>query len=339
MPDPIEVLMTVPLPDQLVSQIREISNRLKITILRARRVEEIPADIWARTEILYTDRVLPSPEQAPKQNWIQLHYAGLDQVSNAPILQKPDIVVTTLSGVAATQIAEYAVMTMLALGHHLPDLLANQRKSEWPEDRWERFSPVELRGSTVGIVGYGSIGRQIARLLQDFGATVLATKRNAMHPEDTGFTPEGQGDPGGDMVNRLYPPQALRPMLKECDFAVVTLPLTGETLHIIGQGELESLKPSAYLVNISRGGVIDQTALINALKDRKFAGAALDVFTEEPLPADNPLWKMPNVILTPHISGVTQYYDERAMSLFTENLHRYLSGLPLYNRFDPQKGY
>ncbi len=339
MPEPIEVLMTVPMPDELISQVKEISNRLKITVLRARRAEEVPADVWARTEILYTDRVLPSPEQAPKLRWIQLHYAGLDHVSAAPILQKPDIVVTTLSGVASSQIAEYALMMILALGHHLPDLLNNQRKSEWPEDRWDRFSPVELRGSIVGIVGYGSIGRQIARLLQDFGATVLATKRNAMHPEDTGFTLEGQGDPGGDLVNRLYPSQALRSMLKECDFVVVTLPLTGETLHIIGAGELESLKPSAYLVNISRGGVIDQNALINALKEHKFAGAALDVFTEEPLPPDNPLWKMPNVMITPHISGNTRFYDERAVLLFTENLQRYLAGLPLYNRFDPQKGY
>jgi phosphoglycerate dehydrogenase-like enzyme len=339
MPEPIEVLMTVPMPDELVAQINEISNRLKVTVLRARRAEEVPADVWARTEILYTDRVLPSPEQAPKLRWIQLHYAGMDHVAAAPILQKPDVVVTTLSGVAASQIAEYALMMLLALGHHLPDLINNQRKAEWPEDRWERFSPVELRGSTVGIVGYGSIGRQIARLLQDFGATVLATKRNAMHPEDNGFTLEGQGDPGGDLVNRLYPSQALRSMLKECDFVVVTLPLTGETLHIIGAGELESLKSSAYLVNISRGGVIDQNALISALKEHQFAGAALDVFTEEPLPPDNPLWKMPNVIITPHISGNTRFYDERAVLLFTENLHRYLAGLPLYNRFDPQKGY
>jgi phosphoglycerate dehydrogenase-like enzyme len=186
----------------------------------------------------------------------------------------------------------------------------------------------------VGIVGYGSIGRQTARLLQTFGATVLATKRDIRHPEDTGYTVEGLGDSAGDLVNRLYPPQALGSMLKECDYIVVTLPRTKETRGLLGSKELATFKPGAFLVDISRGEIVDHNALIPLLRERKIAGAALDVFPVEPLPADNPLWKLPNVILTPHIAGFSAKYDERAAELLAHNLHRYLEELPLYNRLD-----
>jgi phosphoglycerate dehydrogenase-like enzyme len=160
-----------------------------------------------------------------------------------------------------------------------------------------------------------------------------------MHPEDTGYIPEGLGDPNGDYVHRLYPPQAIHSMLKECDFVIVTIPLTPTTRNLLGPTELAVLKPTAYLVDIGRGGVIDQAALIAALREHKLAGAALDVFPEEPLPADNPLWKLPNVILTPHIAGYSSAYDARAVALFAENLTRYLAGLPLYNQINLEKGY
>ena len=160
-----------------------------------------------------------------------------------------------------------------------------------------------------------------------------------MHPADTGYTPEGLGDPTGDLVQRLYPPQALRSMLKLCDFVVVCTPLTADTRNSIGAEELASMKPGAYLVAVSRGGIIDHNALLPLLRDQKIGGAALDVFPNEPLPADSPLWKLPNVILTPHISGNTVHYNERAMALFVENLQRYLNNLPLYNLIDLERGY
>jgi phosphoglycerate dehydrogenase-like enzyme len=247
--------------------------------------------------------------------------------------------ITSMSGASAPQMAEHAVMMILALGHHLPDVFAHQKKAEWPSGRWELFSPHELRGSTVGIIGYGSVGRQIARILQVFGATVLASKRDVMHPEDTGYTIEGLGDPEGDLVNRLYPPQALCSLLKECDYVVITLPLTSTTRGVIGAKELAAFKPGAYLVDISRGGVVDHNPLIPLLRERKIAGAALDVYPAEPLPGDSPLWKLPNVILTPHIAGFSPHYDERAADLFIQNLRRYLEDLPLYNHLDPVLGY
>jgi phosphoglycerate dehydrogenase-like enzyme len=339
MSEPVNVLITVPFPEKLISKLNGVSSRLRISLSKAKKPEEISDEEWRKVEVLYTSRILPSPQQAPNLRWIQFHFAGIDHAVNAPILEKEDLVATTLSGASATQMAEYVVMMLLALGHRLPELMNSQKNAEWPKDRWERFSPQELRESKVGIVGYGSIGRQVARLLTPFGVQVLASKRDAMHPEDNGYTPEGQGDPQGDFVRRLYPPQALKSMIKACDFVVVTIPLTEETRGMINAEIFSAFKPTAFLIDVSRGGVVDHEALMAALKEKKLAGAALDVFPEEPLPAESPLWKMPNVLITPHIAGNTIYYDERAVELFAENLDRYLSGLPLYNRYHPGVGY
>jgi phosphoglycerate dehydrogenase-like enzyme len=151
--------------------------------------------------------------------------------------------------------------------------------------------------------------------------------------------PEGLGDPQGDLFQRLYPVQALKSMLHQCDFIIVTVPLTPDTRGLVGVEELGAAKSTAYLIDTSRGGVVDHAAMVAALEERRLAGAALDVFPEEPLSPDSPLWHMPNVIVTPHISGSSLYYNERAVTLFAENLNRYLAGLPLFNRFDPAAGY
>lgn len=336
---PIEVLITVEFNESQIQRLRDISPRLKITLQPARKGEEVPPEKWEHTEILYTGRALPKPGQAPDLRWIQFHFAGIETLVDPALASNPEVTLTTLSGAAAGQMAEHAVMMMLALGHYLPEHLSNQAKSEWPRDRYERLAPHELRGSTVGIIGYGSIGRQVARLLQPFGASILAAKRDIRHPEDSGYMPDGMGDPGGDLFDRLYPIQALKAMLPDCDYIVVTVPLTTQTRGLIGAAELAVCKPAAYLVDISRGGVVDQAALAQALQEKKLAGASLDVFPEEPLPPASPIWKMANAIITPHISGSSREYNERALSLFSENLNRYLLGLPLYNRYDPERGY
>jgi phosphoglycerate dehydrogenase-like enzyme len=334
MDDPIQVLITLAFNDNLMKQLSDVSPRIEVEKIVVRKADEISDEVWRRIEVLYTNRVLPKPEQAPKLHWIQFHWSGLDHALEEPILQREGMNITSMSGASAPQMAEHAVMMMLALGHHLSEVFAHQKRAEWPSGRWDLFSPHELRGSTVGIIGYGSIGRQIARLLQNFGVTILATKRDVLHPEDTGYALEGLGDSEGDLVNRLYPPQALCSLLKECDYVIVTLPRTSATRGMIGEKELDAFKPSAYLVDISRGEVVDHNALIPHLREKKIAGAALDVFPMEPLPADSPLWKLPNVILTPHIAGFSPYYDERAAALFAQNLLRYLEELPLYNRLD-----
>ncbi len=335
----VEVLVTLPYSEQHMNELREISPRLRLNFQIVRKPEEISSELWARCEVLYTDKILPLPEQAPNLRWLQCHYAGVESLFDMPLFQKKDLMITTLSGVAAPQMAEFALSMLLALGHRLPRWPRPRSKADWPRDRWDRFMPVELRRSTVGIVGYGSVGREVARLVRAVGATVLATKRDVMHPEDHDYSIPGLGDPGGDLFHRLYPPQALRSMLKECDFVVVTLPLTPETRNLIGAGELAAMKPSAYLIQLARGLVVDPAALLATLQERRIAGAALDAFVEEPLPASSPLWRLNNVLVTPHVAGVSPYYNERAIQMFSENLRHYLSGAPLLNRYDPQGGY
>jgi phosphoglycerate dehydrogenase-like enzyme len=335
----IEVLVTLSFADELISQLKGISSRLRIRHQPARKVEEISAESWTRAEVLYTDRVIPSEGLAPNLKWIQFHFAGIDFAAGNELLQKPGLQISTLSGSSASQVAEYVVMMMLALGHKVPEMITLQNKHEWPRDRWERFAPVELRNSTVGLVGYGSIGRQVARLLQPFGVRVLAAKRDVMHPEDSGYIPDGMGDPGGDFFTRLYPIQALRSMLKECDFVVICTPLTTQTRDLIGQDELEACKPGAFLINPSRGEVVDQEALVKVLQAKHLGGAALDVFQQEPLPPDHILWTLPNVIISPHIAGNSRLYNERAVALFAENLRHYLAGEKLLNLYHPENEY
>ncbi len=258
---------------------------------------------------------------------------------DAPILRKPGLEAASMSGASAPQVAEYVLEMILALGHRLPQVIEHQKRKDWPQDRGVIFQPKELNQSTVGIVGYGSIGRQAAKLLTAFGARVLATKKDARRPADDGYRLTGGGDPAGDFLQRLYPAEALNSMLKECDFVVVCVPLTDDTQGLIGEQQLEKMNPSAYLVDVSRGGVVKHADLLSALSEGKIGGAALDVYPEEPLPEDSPLWKMPNVILTPHIAGVSREYNSRAVDLFVANLERYLDKKQLLNRIDLQRGY
>jgi len=218
-------------------------------------------------------------------------------------------------------------------------MVENQAKSIWPERRWESFRQHELRGSTVGLVGYGSIGREIARLLVPFGVTLLAAKRDLRQLKDDGYIPAGLGDPEGDLFTRLYPSEALKSMLKDCDFVILVLPLSPATRNLFSTEEFESMKSSAFFLDLSRGGIVDLTALKEALDKKIIAGAAIDVFPEEPLPANSSIWKLPNTIISPHVGGVSPLYNNRAVELFCTNIRRYLEKTPLFNRLDPEKGY
>ena len=335
----LKVLITVQFAPELVEQIASVSPRLVVTTIEAKIPGDVPEENWLETDILYTHKVLPDPDQAPDLKWIQFHRAGNEAFIDAPILRKPGLEAASMSGASAPQVAEYVLEMILALGHRLPQVIEHQKRKDWPQDRGDIFQPKELNQSTVGIVGYGSIGRQAAKLLTVFGARVLATKQDARRPTDDGYRLVGVGDPAGDFLKRLYPAEAMNSMLKECDFVVVCVPLTDDTQGLIGERQLEKMKPSAYLVDVSRGGVVKHADLLSALSEGKIGGAALDVYPEEPLPEDSPLWKMPNVILTPHIAGVSREYNNRAVDLFVENLERYLDKKQLLNLIDLQRGY
>lgn len=333
------MVIAAPISDAALEQIRGLAPGY-----RAERFNgEVPAAAWADTEILFTSRALPAPEQAPHLRWIQTASAGFDWALAQPITQGEQILLTSASGIHATPIAEYCLGTMLALNLKLPALQALKREKSWPKEKEKiaPFGPAPLRGKTVGIVGYGSIGRELARLCDALGMIVLASKRDVMHPEAGEFfyLDEGTGDPSGEIPARIYPGQAVATMARECDFLVVTVPLTGGTRQLIDARVFESMKETAFFINIARGSIVDEAALIEALQTHKISGAALDVFVEEPLPQQNPLWTLPNVIISPHVAGNTPDYYDRAVKVFIENLKRYQERKPLINTLDREHGY
>ena len=340
MEEPLNVLVLMDFSDALIERLRAVSPRLKITRKIVKNAGEIPADVWANVDVLYTGTILPEPDNAPRLRWIQAHSAGVDQLMTHPLLSAEDIILTTTSGIHATTIAEFTFAMIFALARKIPTMLRMAQKAEWTQDRLATLAPRELRGSTLGLVGYGSIGREVARIARAFGMEVLATKRNVMHPAmHNKYVEPGTGDVEGTMVDRLYPPEATRSMAALCDFLVVSAPLTNGTKALIDAEVLGAMKKSAYIVNIARGAVIDEEALIKALQTNQIAGAGLDVFIQEPLPPSSPFWKLDNVIISPHISGNTPRYHELAADVFAENLERYLSHRDLINRVDKKLGY
>lgn len=334
---PLNVLNLLPLEDESLEKIQAVSPRIQITSRRPDEEGGIGDDL-DQFEVLFTPGPLPDPEEAPNLAFAQWYWAGVENALEHPLFDG-EVALCSASGVHAVNLAEFAMALILAHAHHLPSLLDHQRRIDWPSGRNDLFIPNELFGSTLGIVGYGSIGRHLARLGKGFGMQVLAMKRDAMSVQDTGFVREGVGDPEGDLPDRIYPPQALHSFLAECDYVVILVPLTEATHHLIGAEALAAMKPTAFLVNVARGPAVDTAALLAALQNQKIAGAALDVFEQEPLSEHSPLWDAPNLIVTPHIGGLTAHYEARAADIFAENLRRYLAGEPLLNRVDRGRGY
>jgi len=278
--------------------------------------------VLAKTDIMFSLRLPPKLlARAPRLKWVQMLSAGVDFIDKAVLESK--VIVTTASGIHAIPISEWVLGVSLALTKQMPRLWANQQKR-----RWERYTPAELAGKTMGIIGLGSIGTQVARRAKAFDMKVLTIRRSQIAPAF------GQGD-----ADELLPPANLHELLARSDFVVLSVPLTAETTRLIGEAELRAMKPTAYLINISRGPVVDEAALIRALKGSRIAGAALDVFETEPLPPESELWGLPNVILSPHIAGLSEDYQARATKLFCDNLSRFVSGQKLINEVEKGAGY
>lgn len=335
------VFVTAPVGAHWRERLQNLSPEFRVEFWPPHSTETIPDSLWRDVEILYTSFAtpLPSPEQAPQVCWVQLYSAGPDAVVDSPLFRSA-VTFTTTSGIHAVTMAEYVFTVALAWFHRLPRLLAWKQQGQWPSrsERTSLFVGEEARGKTIGIVGYGSIGRQVARLAHAFGMRVLAMQRGTDH-RDHGFLLPDAGDPEGALPQRFYTPSQLHDMLSESDIVVISVPLTPQTRHLFDEAAFRAMKPAAFLVNIARGDVCHEAALLRALQERWIAGAALDVFHQEPLPSDHPLWRLPNVLISPHISGLTPRYDDLAAALFEENLHRYLDGIALYNIVDKAQGY
>ena len=259
-------------------------------------------EVFAGMPRSYSDDLV---REAKRLKWIQVFTTGTDHITSMPSL-KPDTLVTSTRGMHGPQMAEMALMLMLALARDLPRMVRNQQSATW-----ERFQQRRLYGKTVLILGVGIIGEELAVRCKALGMRVI------------GVSSAPRAVPGFD---RLLPRSALLRSAGEADFLVVLVPADPSTDKIVNHALLRAMKPSAYLVNIARGAVCDEQALIAALREKRIAGAGLDVFQVEPLPADNPLWRMQNVIITPHQGGQCDVYNDLVLEVFRKNIECFLEG-------------
>ena len=335
----MKIISTVALQPAHRTAILNVAPGAELADRQCRTVEEVSEFVSAGCDVMLTFRV-PNDiaTRAPGLKWIQLLSAGADHVLGGP-LKGTRIPIATASGIHATPIAEYTLGSMLAYAHRIHLAIRAQVRREWMRSGAFMSGVDDIRGQTIGIIGYGSIGRETARLAAAFGMKVVALKRNPSEHVDTGWCPPGLGDPEGKIPARYFGPDEREAILRESDYISVTLPLTDHTRKFIGEREFAAMKPGAYLVNIGRGAVIHEHAMATALTAGKIGGAGLDVFEHEPLEASSPLWDLENVILTPHVSGANRGYMDKACELFAENLKRFAENRPLLNLIDPALGY
>ncbi len=271
--------------------------------------------------------------RAPRLSWVHSASAGVERALT-PAARERGLVITNARGVFSRPIAEYVLMMILAVSRRLPGLLELQR-----ERTWQPLEGVELRDVTVGIVGLGSIGRAVGALATAFGCRVVAVRRRS---DDSATVIAGDVESrslGEVMLDRVGGPEFLPELLGTSDFVVLAAPLTPATQNMIDAAALASMKPGSWLINIARGGLVDDRALLNALRDGQIGGAILDTFRDEPLPPTSPFYDLPNVIVTPHTSWSSGRVLDRSVELFCDNLRRFAAGEPLLNVVDPAAGY
>ena len=346
MTETVKVVIAGPLQAELVEPIRAVDSRLEVAYepellppprypndhagaADFRRTPEEERRWWemiGAAEVLFgipgdsPDGLAEALRVAPGLRWVQATSAGAgEQVGGASLTREAleRVIVTSAAGVHAGPLAEFALFGLLAFTKGLPRLLADQRAR-----RWGHYPVRELSGATLLIVGLGQIGTEVARRAAAFGMRVVGLNRR------------GAGDyPQVDVLARI---DALAQWLPEADAIVLSLPLTEQTTGLIDAAAIDAVKPGAVLVNVGRGGVLDEAALIDALREERLAGAALDVVANEPLDPGSPLWELPNLLLSPHTAGLSVHENERIVSLFADNLGRYLRGEELRNRVDPE---
>jgi phosphoglycerate dehydrogenase-like enzyme len=286
------------------------------------RLEDLAARALEADAILYCSggrRLLESVWAAsPRVRWVHSRAAGVDGLLFPALVESP-VPLTNSRGVFSHSLAEFVIAAVFFFERDLRRLVRSQAAEEW-----DQFEPGLVRGRTLGIVGYGDIGRAVAELARPLGLELLALRRRPAP------------DP---LVSEVLGPEQLDRLLAASDYVVLTPPLTAETRGLIGAGQFRALKPGAVLINIARGPVVDEGALVEALRGGRLRGAALDVFDQEPLPRGHPFYRMENVLLSPHSADHTAGWVLRAMDVFLDNLERFRSGRPLRNPVDKSLGY
>lgn len=274
--------------------------------------------LLAGAEIIFGHPAIDTLTDAARLQWLHLPSAGADPYAHR---MPPGVTLTNASGVYGIPAAEHAFSMMLALARRLPDAVRAAGQARW--DRSGHYD--ELFGRTCGILGLGDIGASVARRAEAFGMRVLGLRRRPAKRQE--------------IADRIFGPDGLHEMLADCDHVVNTLPSTTSTRHLIDTDALRSMKQGACFYNVGRGSTVDEAALVEALESGHLAGAGLDVFEDEPLPSSSPLWGMDNVIVTPHVGGLSPREAEREAELFLENLVRWANGRELLNVVDSELGY
>lgn len=301
------------LPQGAEAEIREIAPEIELDIVES---SFDYSELIKEGEIVFGWPKTDLVKKAKNLKWLHLPSAGVDRYANKEIYQNQDIVLTNSSGVYGKPIAEHVFAMIMAHNRNLIDYAYDKK-----EKKWQRKNEIkDFFNSTVGILGLGDIGSTIAKRAKAWGANVLALKRTMTELPD--------------YVDRIYLNQDLDELLKISDYIILTLPGTPATEGIIGRNELKMMKDSAFIVNIGRGSLINQEALIEALKEKWIAGAGLDVTEPEPLPEKSTLWELDNVILTPHTSGFSPTNDQRRFEIFKDNLKHYVNNENLLNKVD-----
>ena len=315
--EPINVLVNDQLTEEVVPRIEAVDSRLNVTHIGAILDRELKGNEEARRLLdqllssadVYAGMRIPPGllERAPNLKWVQVTQAGVDKVLLDERFRNSGIMLTNVAGVHSFAIAEFAIQSCLAFTKGTAECDRQKREREW-----QPFHPAVLRGKTMGIIGYGNIGKRIARIAKAFEMWVIAARKTTPRPTRSRWA---------DVV---LPIEHLERLLADSDFVIATVPLTSETYHLLGKTQFEAMKPHALLVNVARGPVVDEDALAQALRTGDIAAAALDVFEVEPLPQDSPLWDLPNLIYSPHIAGYISTYAEMVQDLFVKNLERYV---------------
>ena len=330
----MRLLLDVELRPATIERLRALSAELELVDVGADPDFRIADLVDPEVEAIVSHRVPADLAGVPRLRWLQVRSAGVDHLAADPPWRK-GILVTNARGVFAIPIGEYVAGAILRINQPIATWAADQARHHWPRGEGEPLATI-VRGKTAVIVGYGSIGREVARQLAAIGLRIVAVKPRPEIRIDTAFRVAGTGDPDGTIPERIVGVERLPEVVAEADYLVLTLPLTDASRALVDRRLLAALPPRAWLINVSRGALVDEPALVAALKSGRLAGAIIDVVGQEPLPADSPLWDVPNLTITPHVSGATlEFLDD----LVVENVRRWLAGEPLLNQVDPERGY
>lgn len=342
-PGTVPLLICSPLEPELVGLIRAVDERVEVLydpalLARPRYVSDHGGDFptltveqdrkWrdmlARATICFDfDRREPNRARAnlPNVEWIQASSAGVGQLLPRFDLDLSSVVITTAAGVHATPLSEFAVASLFYFAKEFPQLRRWQQRHQWT-----RYTSQNLAGQTILIVGLGAVGRATAAALSALGVNVIA----AVRPGGTMTGADVRATVNFDEVDAVLP---------QVDAVVLACPLTPQTEGLISESRIQAMKSGAVIVNVARGQLIDEEAMVRALSSGALGGAALDVVTVEPLPADSPLWDLPNVLISPHSASTVAAENQLLVNLFCENLRRWLAEEPLLNKYDPSRGY